>query len=195
MRLCPSFPYSVFALDTFIPFFSKASLHCSSSNSSSSFSLAHSTTSSANIICQGACFLMFSVSESIIMANRKGLKADHWWSPTSIAKGSLVPAAHLTTVSHWWYMSFTSLMYFSGTPLSRMHQYSSSLGTLSYAFSKSMNTQCKSCCPSLYLSCSCLSANIVSVVDFPFMNQNCCSLMLTMFLSQFSCTLSYSFML
>ena len=31
-----------------------ASLHCSSSNSSTSFSLAHSTTSSANIICQ--CF-------------------------------------------------------------------------------------------------------------------------------------------
>ena len=66
--------YSVFALDTFIPPFSKASLHCSSSNSSSSFSLAHSTTSSANIICQGACFLMFSVSESIIMAKGKGWK-------------------------------------------------------------------------------------------------------------------------
>ena len=43
--------YSVFALDTFIPLFSKASLHCSSSNSSTYFSLAHSTTSSANIIC------------------------------------------------------------------------------------------------------------------------------------------------
>ena len=116
--------YSVFALDTFIPLFSKASLHCSSMP----FSLAHSTTSSANIICQGASFLMFSVSESTMMANRKGLKADPWWRPTSTAKGSLVPAAHLTTVSHWWYMSFTSLMYFSGTPLSRMHQYSSSSG-------------------------------------------------------------------
>ena len=92
--------YSVFALDTFIPLFSKASLHCSSSNSSTSFSLAHSATSSAYIICQGASFLMFSVSESIMMANRKGLKADPWWRPTSTAKGSLVPAAHLTTVSH-----------------------------------------------------------------------------------------------
>ena len=81
--------YPVFALDTLIPLFSMASLHCSSSNS-----LEHSTTSSANIICQGASFLMFSVSESIMMANRKGLKAHPCWRPTSTAKGSLVPAAH-----------------------------------------------------------------------------------------------------
>ena len=59
-------------------------------------------------------------------------------------------------------------------------------------FSRSMDTQCKSCCPSAYLSCSHLSAKIASVVDFPFMNPNCCSLILTMFLSRFSCTLSYS---
>ena len=57
--------YSVFSVDTFIPLFSMASLHCSSSNSSMSFSLAHSTTSSANIICQGDSFLMFSVSEIV----------------------------------------------------------------------------------------------------------------------------------
>ena len=37
--------YSAFALDTFIPLVSKASLHCSSSNSITSFSLAYSTTS------------------------------------------------------------------------------------------------------------------------------------------------------
>ena len=64
--------YSVFSLDTFIPLFSRASLHCSSSTSSTSFSLAHRTTSSANIICQGTSFLMCHVSESIMMANRKG---------------------------------------------------------------------------------------------------------------------------
>ena len=46
-----------------IPLFSEASLHCSSANSSTPFSLPHSTTSSANIICQGASFLMVSVSE------------------------------------------------------------------------------------------------------------------------------------
>ena len=90
--------YSLFALDTYIPLFSRRS----SCNSSTSFALAHSTTSSANISCQGASFLMFSASESIMMANRKGLKVDSWRRPTSTAKGSLVPApaAHLTTVSH-----------------------------------------------------------------------------------------------
>ena len=49
-------------------------------------------------------------------------------------------------------------------PLSLMDQYSSSLGTV-VCFVRSMNTQCKSCCP-LYLSCSCLSAKIAWVVDF-----------------------------
>ena len=47
---------------------------------------------------------MFSVSESIMMANRKWLKAGPRWRPTSDAKGSLVPAAHLITASHRWYM-------------------------------------------------------------------------------------------
>ena len=130
-----------------------------------------------------------------MMANRKGLKADPWRRPTSTATGSFVPAAHLTNVSHRCYLSFASLMYFSGTPLFHMHQYSFSLGTLSYAFSRSMNTHCKSCCPSLYIYCSCLSSHIASVVYFPATNPNCSSLMLTMFLSRFSCTLSYSFTL
>ena len=76
-----------FPLTPSLKLFSNACLHCSCSNSSMSFSLAHSTTSSANIICQGGFFLMFSVSESTKMANRKGLKADPWWSPISISKG------------------------------------------------------------------------------------------------------------
>ena len=139
-------------------------------------------------------FLMYSVSESIIMANRKGLKADPWWSPTSTAKGSLVPAGHLTTVSHCWYMSFTSLILLwrplvSHAPIQLFPR------NYVVGFSRSMNIQCKSCCPSLCLSCNCLSAKIASVVDVPFTNPNCSSLMLTMFLSRFSCTLSYSFML
>ena len=65
---------------------------------------------------QGASFPMFSVSESIMVANRKGLKAGPRWRPTSDAKGSLAHAAHLITASHRWYISFTSMMYFSGTP-------------------------------------------------------------------------------
>ena len=83
--------YCFFALATFIPLFSKASLHCSSSNSSTSSHLRvapqHPRTSSAKVF-----FVMFYVSESIMMANRKGLKADPWWRSTSTAKGLIVPA-------------------------------------------------------------------------------------------------------
>ena len=72
--------YSVFPLYTFVPIFSKNAPQCSSSTSSTSFSLAHSTTSSTNFICHGASSLVFFISESIMMANRKWLKADHWTS-------------------------------------------------------------------------------------------------------------------
>ena len=65
-----------------------------------------------------------------------------------------------------------------------------SLGLRRMLFSRSKNI-----IRSLYLSCSCLSTQIAPVVDLPFMNPNCSSLMTTMFLSRFSCTLSYSFML
>ena len=85
--------YSVFSLS--IHLFSKTSIHCSSY-----FSLVRSTPSSADLICQSATFRMLSVSESIIMANRKWLKADPWWRPTSTANGSLVSATHLPTVLH-----------------------------------------------------------------------------------------------
>ena len=52
------------------------------------------------MICEGASFLMSSSVNHIMMANRKELNGDPWWRPTSSAKGSFVPAAHLTTVSH-----------------------------------------------------------------------------------------------
>ena len=120
--------YSVFALDILIILFSKASLYRSSSNSSTSLSLAHNTTSSAN--CPGA---LSDVCRPWIHHDGK---QERCWKrilggvqlPRQL-KGSLVPAVHLTTFSHLRYMSFTTLMYFSGTPLSRMHQYSSSLET------------------------------------------------------------------
>ena len=73
--------------------------------------LAHSTTSSANIVRQCVSFLGFSISESIMVVNRKCkgwnliLYGVHLPLQTP---GSLVHATHLTTVSHWRYMSFTS---------------------------------------------------------------------------------------
>ena len=107
----------------------------------------HLRTKSANVL--------FSVSESIMMKNRKGLKADPWWSPTSTAGFTCscsTPHYSFALMARVLHQSDTLLWY----PLSRMHQYSSSLGTLSYIFFRSTNTQCKSCCPSLYLSYSCL---------------------------------------
>ena len=41
-------------------------------------------------------------------------------------------------------------------------------------FSRSINTLCKYCCPSPYLSCSCTNAKLASV-DFSFTNANCSS--------------------
>ena len=48
-------------------------------------------------------FLMFSASESIVMANRKLLNAYRWWSPATTAKGSIiiVPAANLSRIWHY----------------------------------------------------------------------------------------------
>ena len=67
--LCLSFflPLSFLSSPRFPP-------HCSSSKSSTSFSLAHSTISSANVICQSASFLMFSVSESILGGGQRPLQ-------------------------------------------------------------------------------------------------------------------------
>ena len=155
---------AVFALDTFTPLFSKASLHYSSSNSITYFSLAYITTSPANIIYQGAYFLMFSVSESSMMANMKGLKADPWWWPTSTAKGSLVPAAHLTIKfrmdgrchSLVWCTSLTSPCFActnSVLPWGLCRRGGSML------FPDQWTHGVKSCCHSLYIYCSCLNAN------------------------------------
>ena len=66
----------------------------------------------ANIICQGGSSLMFSVTESIMMANRKGWKRILGGGQLPLQRAlDLVPTAHLTTVSHWWCMPFTSLIH------------------------------------------------------------------------------------
>ncbi|KAF7652147.1 hypothetical protein LDENG_00100830 [Lucifuga dentata] len=93
--------------------------------------------SSANIIVQGDSCLTSSVSLSITTANKKGLRADPWCSPTSTLNSSVTPTAHLTTVLQLSYMSCTTLTYFSATPDFLIQHHSSSLGTLSYAFSRS----------------------------------------------------------
>ena len=68
--------YSVFVLLIFSPCLSNTTLHVSRSSSTSSRVIAHSTRSSANIIAQGGSFSMFSVRTSIIIMNKRGLRAD-----------------------------------------------------------------------------------------------------------------------
>ena len=69
-------------------------------------------------------------------------------------------------------------MYASGTLFFRRLNHISTLGTRSYAFSRSTKTMWISLIFSLYLSCSILNANIGSVVDFPGLNPNWLSVIL-----------------
>ena len=108
--------YSVFDLLTFIPLFSNAYFQHSSLRSTSSLVSSQITISSANSIVYGGSLLTLSVILSIITANRNGLTADFWCSPTLTLKLSVVPTAHLTTVSLPSYISCTSRTYFSTIP-------------------------------------------------------------------------------
>ncbi|KAF7663340.1 hypothetical protein LDENG_00211810, partial [Lucifuga dentata] len=136
--------YSVLLRLTFIPLLSRAYLHLSRFSSTCSLLSLQITMSSANIIVQGDSCLTSSVSLSITTANKKGLRADPWCSPTSTLNSSVTPTAHLTTVLQLSYMSCTTLTYFSATPDFLIQHHSSSLGTLSYAFSRSTKAQCSS---------------------------------------------------
>ena len=115
--------YLVFDLLTFILLPNTYFQH---SNFCSTSSLVSSqiTISSANSIVHSGSLLTLSVSLSIITANRNGLNADPWCSPTLTLKLSVVPTAHLTTVSFPLYISCTSHTYFS-TILDFLIQYHS----------------------------------------------------------------------
>ena len=79
----------------------------------------------------------------------------------------ILPVNHmlvLTCVRASSYVSFTRRTYFSGTPCSRKHLQTSCRGTVSYAFSRSINTRCSAFCISRCFSITCLAANIASVV-------------------------------
>ena len=103
--------YSVFDVLTFIPSLSNAFLQDCSICSTSSLVSSQITISSANSIVHGGFLLTSSVSLSIITINRSGLNTDPWCSPTLNLKLSVVPTAHLTTVSLSSYISCTSQTY------------------------------------------------------------------------------------
>ena len=95
---------------------SKAYLQLSSFSSTCSLLSLQITMSSANIMVHGASSLMSSVILSITIANKQGLKADHWCSPTFTSNPSVTPTAHLTAVVLPSYISCTILTYFSANP-------------------------------------------------------------------------------
>ena len=77
------------------------------------------------------------------------------------------PMLVLTCVRASSYVSFTRRTYFSGTTCSLKHLQTSCRGTLSYAFSRSINTRCSAFCISRCFSITCLAANMASVVPLP----------------------------
>ena len=113
--------YSVFDLFTFIPLLSNAYLQDSNLRSTSFLVSSKITISSANSIVHGGSLFTSSVSLFMITANRNGLYADPWCSPILTLKLSVVPTAHLTTVSLPSYISCTSCTYF---PLFLIFSYS-----------------------------------------------------------------------
>lgn len=93
--------------------------------------------SSVKLIVSGDSCLISSVSLSIDIANKKGLRADLWCYQPNL-KTHLSLWSHTSALSS--YMSGTSLTYFSGTPVLLTHYRSPSFGTLSYALCRSKKT-------------------------------------------------------
>ena len=122
--------YLVFDLLTFISLLSNAYFQHFSFCSTSSLVSSQITISSANSIVHGDSLLTSSVSLSIITANRNGLNADPWCSPTLTLKLSVLPTAHLTTIYLSSCIFCTSHTYFSAIPDFFIHYYNSFLGTL-----------------------------------------------------------------
>ena len=159
--------YSVLLLLTRSPLFSIALLHNSSCSSASLRVFSHNTRSSANNIAWGGPLPTSCEITSVIMMNNNGLSAEPWCRPTFTSKLSVDPISVLTDVVHPSYISCITLMYSSPTCFFLSDHYIISLGTRSYAFSRSTKIIYRFCLFSKCFSCVILSAKIGSVVDFP----------------------------
>ena len=138
---------SIFPVLTFIPLLSIPI--CQPSNLLCISSVYVTTArSSANSSSHGSPHLNSSLMTSSTPINRNGLSPDPWCRPTLMGHSSVRPCVVLTTVDAPWYAASTSLTSFSGTPLLRSHRYTRSLGSLSYAFSKSTKVKNTSLCTS-----------------------------------------------
>ena len=103
------------------------------------------------------------------------------------------PSIVLTAVLQSWYVSMTILTNLSDTPFRRRHQYNISLGTRSYAFSRSTKPQNTAKFPSILFSTNCLTMNIASTVLFPGIKPNCLGSIFTTFRTRLSNILSKIF--
>ncbi|KAG2614789.1 hypothetical protein PVAP13_3NG008300 [Panicum virgatum] len=107
---------------------------------------------------------------------------------------SVVLTSHVrTNVVASLYISLIRVMYLVETLCFSKVHHMTFLGTLSYAFSRSMKTMCKSFFCSLYLSINCRIKKIASMVDLPGMNPNWFWVTLVTLLRRCSITLSQSF--
>ena len=97
-----------------------------------------------------------------------------------MGNSSVLPCVVLTTVDAPWYVASTSLTSFSGTPLLLRHQYTRSLGTLSYAFYQIHEGKEQILVHFWVLFLQLLHA---SVVHCPGLNPNCTLLTVISFLS------------
>ncbi|KAG2533702.1 hypothetical protein PVAP13_9NG021651 [Panicum virgatum] len=87
-----------------------------------------------------------------------------------IGKSVVSPLYVRTNVFAYLYISLMRVMYLVGTLCFSKAHHMTYLGTLSYAFSRSIKTMCKSFFCSLYLSINCHIKKIASMVDLQGMN-------------------------
>ena len=89
-----------------------------------------------------------------------------------IGKSVVSPPYVRKNVIAFLYISLIRVMYLVGTLCFSKAHHMTFLGTLSYAFSRSIKTMCKSFFYSLYLSINCRIRKIASMVDLLGMNPN-----------------------
>ena len=90
----------------------------------------------------------------------QGQSTAPWWTPTFTSKSSEKPFPTLTAVLASTYVYITVLINHSSTPSFRKAHFTTSLGTLSKAFSKSTKPKYSFLFLPIYFSCSCLMMNI-----------------------------------
>ena len=113
------------------------------------------------------------------MMKSKGLSTEPWWTPTFTL--NLLPSTLFipTLLLLPEYIAITILTNHSITPSFLKDHLTTSLGTLSKAFSGSTKAKYSFFLLPRYLSCNCRAMKIVSMVLLPGMNPNCIESVLT----------------